>query len=157
MADELGLKVRVIAYQGKIVLMPIDPEKGVNEDWWPTSDTRGGCVIGDSKKQLGVSEEALELMEQVKRNHDDVGDLGWWKCTDGKYAFSWWGAIYRVINVDGSEASRDFRVHRSQCTIISNDVPQEVKLAFEDEKKISKHRWRDPILLECSDPPHSDD
>jgi hypothetical protein len=127
------LKVRVVAHEGMIVIVPFEPEKDIKHQWWPTGGKNGnnlGCVIGDSKKMLGCSREALDLMRRVKKNHDAVGDLGWWRCNDGQYAFSWWGPIFRIVDPAHSEADRDFHVHEDQCTIIPNDVPEEAKKAI---------------------------
>jgi len=85
-----NLKVSVVAYKNKIVIVPRIPEKDTGKGWYPTGGRTGdnlGCVLCDSKKTLGISQEALDLMHRVKRNHDDIGDLGWWRCDDGNSHF----------------------------------------------------------------------
>lgn len=150
----VALKVSVVAYQGKIVICPQAPEQGVDQDgWWPTGGGKGGCVLVDSRRLLGVSEEALLLMQSVVRNHDAVGDLGWWECDDGKYAFSWWGPIFRIVDPKKDEASREFRVWRDECTIIPNQVPEAAKLVIDaghcgDTLLATQCFWAEPIYID---------
>ena len=136
------MKVKVVAYKGRIVLVPNEPEKVISDKdplWWPTGESRStlGCVVGPTETELGVSQEALDLMEDIQRNHDAVGDISWWETSDGNHAFAWWGAIYRIINPDTAEADRDFHLKPSvvrSCTIIPNDVPDEAKKVLDTEE-----------------------
>lgn len=151
------IKVRVVAYKERIVIVPKEPEKDIANKgtrlWWPTGGTNRnilGCVVGNTKEMLGISDEALALMERVKRNHDAIGDLGWWKCNDGTYAFSWWGPIYRVVNPDTAEGSRDFFTHMGQYNRIVNQVPMAAKKAIDAFKDSEKEPafWNEPFSLE---------
>lgn len=94
------LKVKVVAYKGLIVIEPIEPEKGASakEGWVPMGPERLGSVLCKTKGRLGVSREAFDLLKQIPRGTDCIGDIGWWECGDGSHAFSWFGAIYRVID-----------------------------------------------------------
>lgn len=150
------MKVRVVAYKDRIVIVPNEPEKDISKDkknlWWPTGGPKGyilGCVIGNTKEQLGVSKEALSLMERIENNHDAVGDIDWWKVDDGTYAFSWWGPIHRIINPDTAEAARGFRLNPSvvaACTIIPNDVPEEAKKVLDTEE--DPVFWKEPHSIQ---------
>lgn len=63
-----NLKVSVVAYKNKIVTIPQDYEKDTGKEWWPTGGKTGGnlgCVLGDSKKMLGISKQALDLMRKL--------------------------------------------------------------------------------------------
>lgn len=142
------MKVKVIAYQGKIVVIPSNPAEGVGDNWYPTSNDRLGCVVMDTKSNLGVSKEAFELMRGVKRNYDAIGDIGWWLCDDKTWAFSWFGPIFRVIDPDTAEGDRDFRVtakHWANCTEIPNDVPDEVRKAFTSDPDVVM--WAEPHAI----------
>ncbi len=146
------MKVKVVAYKNHLVMIPQEPEKGIGKGWYPTgSEDRLGCVLTDSKKNLGISKQALQIMQQVKRNQDAVGDLGWWRCDNGKYAFSWWGALYRIIDLK-AEGARDFQVHSDQCTVIRNTVPKAAKLAIdanlERSEKKKHYHWALPLQIE---------
>lgn len=139
------MKVRVVAYKGKIVIVPIDPEKGVEDGWYPTGRGRIGCVVLDTKKTLGVSEEAFELMRKVQRNRDAIGDISWWECDDGTHAFSWCGSIHRVISPEDAEGDRDFHVHNrlwAACTKIPNEVPEAAKLMIDQNP--TTYAWAEP-------------
>lgn len=170
------MKVRVVAYKERIVIVPDKPEDDifqgrdeedtlalmesmVNEEavptisgdllWVPTSPDSGGCVVGPTETQLGVSEEALALMEDIERNHDAIGDISWWELDDGTHAFSWWGPIYRIIDPDNAEADREFRLTPSiikSCTIIPNDVPDEAKAVLDTQD--DPVFWKEPFLID---------
>jgi hypothetical protein len=141
MATNDELKVRVVAYEGKLVFIPNEPEKGIGDSWWPV-DQKGklGSVLGSSKR-LGVSQEALALMRTIKLNRDAIGDIDWWKCDDGEKAFSWFGVLYRVMDPADSEAARGFQVYESECVIIPNEVPPEAVEAV----KAGAPFWREPF------------
>lgn len=149
------MKVRVVAYKDRLVIVPENPTEGITTEhdkmWWPTGGPQGhllGCVLGNTKEQLGVSEEAFELMKQVRRNRDAVGDISWWEGNDGLYFFSWWGPIHRIINVDTAEGDRDFKVtpsFRKACTIIPNEVPDAAKALLDrEEDPVS---WGTPVSI----------
>jgi hypothetical protein len=74
-------------------------------------------------EQYRISEEALKLLEKVKRGRDSIGDLDWWECDDGKKAFGWLGGFCRIINPDDVEGSRNYKIFKDDCVIIPNDVP----------------------------------
>ena len=161
------IKVRVVAYKERIVIVPKDPDKDITNKrprlWWPTGGSNRnilGCVLGNSQTMLGISAEAIKLMETVKRNHDAVGDLGWWKCDDGSYAFSWWGPIFRIVDPGTAEGDRDFRVHEGQYIKIVNQVPLEAKKvidAFKKEDEEEPAHWKEPFSIDYnSNVPHEE-
>ena len=138
------LKVSVVAYKGKLVVCPDKPEEGVDQNWWPTAPGKLGCVVGDTKNLLGCSKEALDLMRKVENGHDAIGDIDWWAVDDGTYAFAWFGAIYRIIDVATAIGARGFRPYPDQCTIIPNNVPKAAKEAVTK----GEFHWNTPLALE---------
>jgi hypothetical protein len=141
------LKVRVVAYEGLIIIEPKDPENNVGKDfgWIPMGQTRIGSVLCDTKKRLGVSHQAFELMRKIQVGRDCIGDIDWFACDDGTYAFSWFGPIYRVINLETSIAARSFHIIDKlleTCTLISNDVPAEA-VELIDRLGRSVVTWKD--------------
>lgn len=126
----MSLKVSVFAHNGMIVMAPNEPEKDIENEWFPTNANRMGCVLCDTKNKLGVSQEALELMKTIQVGRDAIGDIDWWLCGDGKYAFSWFGSIYRVIDPKNAQSARGFKVYQNECTVIPNDLPDEVKTSL---------------------------
>ena len=142
-----------------LVIIPHEPEKDQEDGWYPSNLDRGGCVIADTEKNLGISVEAFDLMQTIKRNNDSVGDISWWACDDGTHAFSWWGAIYRVIDPNDSEAPRDFYVNNimwSVCTKIPNDVPPEAMQVI-DAGVPETASWKEPFRYETETPSHDMD
>jgi hypothetical protein len=131
------------------VIVPIDPTKSVGNGWYPTGGDRIGCVLLDTKRQLGVSEEALSLMRRIPRNRDSFGDISWWACDDGTHAFSWLGAIHKVLDPLNIEASRDFHItdrSRSLCTIIPNEVPEIAQAAIDENSACDA--WSEPNAID---------
>ena len=153
------MKVRILAYKGKIIIIPVEPEKDVDVTkveggyWWPTGGSKMGCVVGDTKKHLGVSKEALELMRDIEVGPDDVGDISWWWCADKTCGFSWWGPIYRIIDPDTAVSARGFAISNNphvfdgQYIEIPNDVPRDVVEAIENCGG-DDATWREPLSIE---------
>ena len=120
------MKVEVTAYRGVIVVTTNKPDEAQG-GWVPIGPGRIGCVICDTKANLGISEEALILLEGIRRGGDDLGDVDWWKCDDGTVAFSWIGGPCRLIHPEKAETGRDFRMFREACAIIPNETPEEAR------------------------------
>lgn len=139
--------VSVYAYKGKLIFAPSSTKR--TRDFVPTeyTDKRSnlGCVVVDSKKHLRISNEALKLLRKIKRNHDDSGDVDWWMCDDGTAAFSWFGAIFRVMDPTTAEASRDFAVRKNQCTVIPNILPEEIQKGLKNPPK--PFMWKEPFAI----------
>lgn len=145
------MKVRVVAYKGKIVIVPTEPEKDIGSDgnddgyWYPTGQGRIGCVLLDTKTRLGVSEEAFALMREIPRNHDAIGDISWWEADTDTYVFGWCGSIHRVIDPKTAEAARDCLVTdalRPHFQVIPNDVPEAAKLVIDQNP--GTYAWAEP-------------
>jgi hypothetical protein len=145
------MKVRVVAYNDKIVIITEKPEEGIEDQWWPTGGSRMGCVLGDTKNKLGVSKEALELMKLVPVGRDAVGDIDWWKCDDGTYAFGWWGPIFRIIEPEVCQAAKKFLMnvapehYAGQYIEIPNELPQEIKDKVDNSNGVC---WDEPVAIE---------
>ena len=145
------LKTKITAYRGSIVIEPIDPKKGVEDRWWPSDGgNKMGCVLGDCSGRLGISDEALELMRRIEVGHDAIGDIDCWPCTDGTWAFSWFGCLYRIIDSEGISA-RDFDRHVDKAVAagvfvtIDNDVPAEAKDTIDNRPEHTA--WKEPLSV----------
>lgn len=149
------MKVKVVAYKEHLILIPNNPAEDIGKPggWYPTGDGRIGCVLTDTKARLGISEEAFDLMKSIPHNNDAIGDISWWECEDGTWAFCWFGSIHRIINAAHAEGDRGFHVTnklKEFCTIIPNDVPGEAKTAL-DHSIASEDEifyWKEPHLLD---------
>lgn len=69
-----------------------------------------GQVIMNTAEHLGVSAEALALLEQIRPGHDSLGDIDWFASADGQDTFGWIGGPYALQNPAEAEASRQYRV-----------------------------------------------
>lgn len=152
------MSVSVYAHNGLLYFYP-SPDLFNDETRFIPTDDRShiGCVVMDSKKDLRVSREAIELMKQIEVGSDSIGDIDWWACDDGTHAFSWFGAIYRVIDPKTAQSARGFKPHAGlPCTLIPNDVPPEIveaKLVLDEEEPYeggddSPYMWKEPFRIE---------
>jgi len=72
---ESGLKVKVTAYGGRIVIEPIDILIGVGGEWVPVDCDpchKFGSVLCDCTSRVGISDQALELMKKIEIGHDCI-------------------------------------------------------------------------------------
>jgi hypothetical protein len=109
--------VVVTAHKGILIIDARIKEE--HPDWVPIGPGKIGCVLIDTKAHLGISKEALDLLEKIERSHDDIGDVDWFDSVHGK-CFAWLGSPKRFVNPDNTEGSRNHAVYRDDCTIISN-------------------------------------
>ncbi len=136
------LLARIIAHKEFIVTEVLDLK---NKNVVPTRKGRIGTVILDTKR-VGFSEEALVLLEKVRRGQSSMGDVDWFETQteDGtKFALSWLGPINRIFHAPSVEGSRDYRVRRDACTIVPNEVTPEMLKAIEE----SNAAWKEPVSL----------
>lgn len=148
-------KICIYAHKGRIVCYP-DPDLVVyvktgtlvkpKEYFIPTNDQGNmGCVLCDSKANLMISQEAIDLIDTIERGRDAVGDTDWFKVDDGTYVFCWRGPIYRIVDPETCVGARGLSTFPSECEIIKNDVPKEIVEAFEHRDYSPNHAsWRSP-------------
>ena len=129
--------VEVTAYKGYLILRAVMEDPSMKTDEWVPYDGANtiGCVVLNSKKNVGISDEALKLLRMVKKSRDDIGDVDWWKCNNGPCAFSWLGGWKAVKRADDGnlEGSRNYRVFDGEFQSIPNNIDLEAK-AFIDKK-----------------------
>lgn len=119
-----NLKVKVHAYRGMLIIETVDPDNDNYPGWTPCGGTRIGCVLANTRTALGISHEAMEFLKKVPRSRDDIGDVDWWKCNDGTYAFAWLGGQFSLKSPD-STGSRTYEVAPEHCVPIPNNPPLE--------------------------------
>ncbi len=125
-----NVKVKLTVYRDVLVIETVSPEDANYPGWTPIGPGKIGCVIANTKTALGVSEEALAWLKDVKRSRDDVGDVDWFACGDGNKAFGWLGGLYSVKNRQ-AEGSRSYEVFPDDCVRIANEPPVEAKAAVD--------------------------
>lgn len=119
----MTIKVKVTGYKDMIVIEAQEPQKEL-EGWTPMGPGRVGSVLSKTAGRLGVSDEAIALLKKVKRSHDAIGDVMWWPCVDGSFAFGWMGGFYAVFDPKTAEGDRQFTVpDEGHYVPIPNDVP----------------------------------
>lgn len=132
MSDEV--KVKVTAYEGIFLVIDASNAGAKSEEWYPSGDGRIGCVLLDTKKNLGVSEEALALLRTIRRSDDAIGDVDWF-ATDvpGKgpaHAFGWLGGPRKIVDPTIVTGSRHYHVPADAFVLIPNDVPRDAVTAI---------------------------
>jgi hypothetical protein len=118
------MKVKITAHMGQLVIETTPPFTETDE-FFPDSPTRFGCVVRDTRKNLGVSEEALELLGSIPPSPDDVGGVMWFASKDGNHNFGWMGGPLCLMDPKEMDGDRDYRVYRDECVVIPNDPPSE--------------------------------
>lgn len=119
----------VTEYKGKIVLQLLATAS--NEDVTTTLDNAGvfGQVICNSEKNVGISEEAIKLLETIKPGRDAIGDVDWFKSNERGDVFAWIGGPYAIVDPTTAEGARGYAVRT--YTKVPNDVPEEAKAAID--------------------------
>ncbi len=125
------LKVRVTAYKGLLVI-DTEPPFERTETFIPRGGTQIGCTLLGTKDQLGISEEALVLLQTVRKSHDAIGDLMWWKAGD-QFCFGWIGGVKSLKDPSICEGDRDYGIHPGEYVTIPNDVPEGAKTAIDND------------------------
>ena len=120
---------RILAHRG-ILITVVDPAAEGNEDWLPSGNGRIGCIIMDTKNNLGISEEAFGLLKTIDHGFDSLGDVMWFEADGNKRVFGWMGQPDRLMKPENVEGDRDFHVtddHWNHCIKVPNDVPEEAR------------------------------
>lgn len=137
------LKVRVVACNNKLIFIPNKPFENIGDDWCPVNDNGIiGSSLSNTSKNLGISEEALELMRLVKRGNDAIGDIDWFKLYNDEYVFSWIGGLYRILDPLDSVTARGFSIYKNQCQIIENTLNDEIINSANQQQYIWKKPFR---------------
>jgi hypothetical protein len=118
MSDEI--KVKVTCYKEFLIIEAVKPDKDKN--FIPTGGSKIGCVLIDTEKYLGMSDEAYELLKTIKPSNDAIGDVMTWEANEMGHCFGWLGPIKRLVNPKTSECSRDGIIDLKYVKI-PNDVP----------------------------------
>ena len=152
------LKVRIYAHDRKLIFWPDNPAEGIASDAWIPVDQDGqrfGSVVCNTKQQLGISQEALDLMMGIACGRDAIGDVSWWWCENNTYALSWFGGLYRVLDPTDCIADRAFRPYPEECQIIDNDIPVEF-IPHWATVRGDAASWREPFAVPAYELPDAD-
>jgi hypothetical protein len=115
-----NLKVKVVAYKDFLIIVAVKPK--ADPYFVPQGGTRIGCVLIETDKYLGMSQDAFKLLKTMKKSGDDIGDVSTWKTDKGKHCFAWIGGIKRLVNVPKSETDNKGIIDIDFIEI-PNDIP----------------------------------
>lgn len=119
-------KVRITAYKDHLVIETEAPHDKT-DNFVPDGDGRIGCVLIGTQELLGVSDEALALLQKVKKGRDAIGDLMWWEADGGRCCFGWLGGPLCIKDMSDIVGDRDYAVRPGHYVTIPNDVPDGAK------------------------------
>lgn len=121
----------VTAYKNHIVVEYKTQES--NDIVTTPFDTRSlGYVVADVGC-VAISKEAHALLSDIKHSHDDIGDIDIFDLDKGGYAFSTFGGMYVIVNVDEAEGSSSFVVPPiEEFQLMENNVPDGAKDAIDN-------------------------
>ncbi len=122
------MKVHITAYKGALCIETQEPIVK-DETFVPAGGGNFGCVLMDTKTNLGVSQEALVLLRRVRKNRDSMGDVMWWPVGD-KFCFGWMGGPLALKVPGRITGDRDYAVREGAYTLIQNDVPEGAQQAI---------------------------
>lgn len=116
-------KVKLTAYHNYLIIETVPPFDK-SDEFIPNGNGKLGCIIANTKTNLGISPEALMLLKQIKQSCDDIGDVMWWKDLNEKCYFGWLGGPYSIKHIDICDGDRSYQVFENQFIEILNESSQ---------------------------------
>lgn len=93
-----------------------------------------GQVIMNTRKNLGVSAEAIDLLKTVRVGHDSIGDVDWFQ-SSADDTFGWLGGPFSIKNPANCEAARNFKV--LSHVVIANEPAQGAMEAIDNMLRVA--------------------
>ncbi len=128
------MRVSITCYKD-ILCIETHPPFEKDDIFIPSGEGRIGCVLLNTKDNLGISNAALKLLRKIPKSRDAIGDVMWWPAADGKYAFGWLGGPHSLKDPETCEGDRSFAVRDGQFTAIPNQPPIDAKRAINAQLK----------------------
>lgn len=128
MSDDV--KVHITKYENYLIIKTIKPEK--DENFIPAGGNKIGCVLIDTKKHLGMSDEAFNLMKEIKKSGDDIGDFDTWE-TDKGQCVGWLGGTHRLVDVSKCESSNKGIIDIEYISIPNNVPPEALEAIIKSD------------------------
>ncbi|MFA5489963.1 MAG: hypothetical protein WC284_12200 [Candidimonas sp.] len=125
------MHAKIVAYKG-LILCELLTHHDVDDEVATSigNPDRFGQVIMNSAKNVGISAEALALLQTLKKGTGSLGDIDWFRAEDGDGVFGWIGAVRAIFDPKNCETSRDYRSDLGHV-VIPNDVPDQAKEAID--------------------------
>lgn len=123
-------KVEITVYRNHLVITTNEVERD-HPDFTPAGEGRFGCVLVDTEKNLGVSQEAFQWLQGVPPSKDDIGEVMWFDVMAGKRAFGWIGGPFQILKPETTSGQRGYRASLDYVLIL-NQPPEEAIHAIND-------------------------
>lgn len=88
------MKTKIFEYKGFMGIESAPDAEGLLND--PMQPGQLGFVTDASKCEF--SQAAIDILKQVKKSHDDIGDVDVFKAGDGMVIFSWFGGPLKILS-----------------------------------------------------------
>lgn len=129
------MHAEITAYKGKIIFN-LKVKHSIQEQVLTSQDNKSidGHVIIDTKNNLGISKEAIELLKKVMKSKEGNGQLDWSKNALGKDVFGWKGLAQDIRSPEFLMASKKYKLLSFQD--IPNNVPEGARQAIDKMHRI---------------------
>ena len=116
------MHAEITAYRGRLIIALLANHSIPGEVTTAQDNPRfPGHVVYDTEANLGVSDEALELMRSLPKCAGELGDMNWLPNEQGKPMFFWRGERYAMFSPEYCHAASRFKIRRHVA--IPNRVP----------------------------------
>lgn len=87
-----NMKVKITEFEGNVVIEVLD--KNIGKDFIPFGNGQVGCTLKNTKKHLGMSKKAWNIINYMKISNDDIGEVMTYKINN-IHCFAWLGPCGR--------------------------------------------------------------
>jgi len=116
------MHAEITAYRGRLIITLLAAHSIPGEVICSKDNPRiPSQVIYDTARHLGVSKEALRLLDTLPTCKEEACDLNWFRTDGGKTMFFWRGDRYAIFSPDYCCVANDFKI--MEHILIPNRVP----------------------------------
>ena len=120
----------VYAYKGFLILEQVDKCSSARITTSVDTPDHIGQVVHDTANNLGVSKEAIELLQAIERGSDSLGTIDWLECADGTFSFGWIGNPYAIKDPADCVTSQSWQI--GPYVLIPNTPPEGAMYAVDN-------------------------
>lgn len=129
--NKVELIVRITSYRGILVINAPETDEGFSHpSWSPGDDVNPRCELRDTKRHLGLSKEAAEILLRLKPEDEPMGDVCWSE-SDGIATFSWHGYSKCILGAPSAAIGHELRP--GQYVEIKNDTDRIAMMIIDSE------------------------
>jgi hypothetical protein len=122
---------KVTEYRGFVVIDAVG-EEVEHPCWVPCDVGRVGCMVHQTRQHLGISPEALALLQLIERSYHGIGSVSAYGDS-----FGWIGGHQRLVNPHKADIDRYFEL--PPHVVITNEAPEWAR-KYVDHKLASRLR-----------------